>query len=121
MVRYDAYGWPINPATGEAWDFAELVADPALPLPKYSLAVRRARDRACPEMLPELDEGRSRRAVGVDAAPKAKRRRRSRRSSRRSARRDSAAAVLARTVAAGPFEAGIQAMARRMDELAKEI
>ncbi|MCG3212346.1 MAG: hypothetical protein FOGNACKC_05994 [Anaerolineae bacterium] len=103
MVRYDAYGWPINPATGEAWDFAELVADPALPLPKYSLAVRRARDRA----------------AGVDGTPKAKRTRRSRRSSRHSARRASAATALARVVAAGLFEDGIRAMARRMDELAE--
>ena len=46
QTTFDAYGWPINPATGISYEFDELVANPALPLPKHPGSVLRARAAA---------------------------------------------------------------------------
>lgn len=48
-VLYDGYGWPINPATGEAYSADELAADATLPLPRDPQAqqfIERKRARA---------------------------------------------------------------------------
>jgi hypothetical protein len=102
QTAYDAYGWPINPATGISYNFEELVANPALPLPKHPGSVLRARA-----------------AITLSAAslPRPQPARRNRRRQSSSGKVSySAAAVLGRS----PFDAGLRATVRRMDELSAD-
>lgn len=34
--EFDEFGWPIDPATGEAFRYSQIVTDPTLPLPKHA-------------------------------------------------------------------------------------
>lgn len=34
--EFDEFGWPIDPATGEAFRYSQIVTDPAIPLPKHA-------------------------------------------------------------------------------------
>ena len=34
-IRFDRNGWPVNPATGQAYSRDEIVTDPAIPYPKH--------------------------------------------------------------------------------------
>ena len=34
--QFDRYGWPVNPATGRAYRWAEIVTNPAVPLPTFA-------------------------------------------------------------------------------------
>lgn len=70
-VIYDHYGWPLNPATGEAYTADELAADAMLPFPRDPQAQ-------------QFIERKRARAAGQDPEPKRKSKRRS--SPRRSMR-----------------------------------
>jgi len=77
--QFDRYGWPVNPATGRAYRWAEIVTDPAVPLPTFA----------------DPDDAYWRRRSVEAIKPKKKRRRRSRGSSS-GGRNWSAADVLGR-------------------------
>jgi hypothetical protein len=89
-VKYDLFGWPINPATGESYIAEDLVADPDLPLPQNSFAAR----------LIERDRS-------GESPPAARRRKHRRSQSGRPSRRINYAA----RVLDGPFGAGMEATA----------
>jgi hypothetical protein len=108
-VKYDAYGWPVNPATGVSYTQAEIIADASLPMPKDGYAVR-------------LIERRRAQLCGV--AEKAdrehnyqKRNRKTTSRSRKTSKRFEAASVLS----TGGFFAQAGKVASAMAELVKRV
>lgn len=98
-VKYDSFGWPINPATGESYEAKDLVVDPSLPLPLDKLARRL------------VERGRAEAAGERTPAPK-RRKRRSAQKGRPSKRINYATRVLV-----GPLDAGMEATAELVERV----
>lgn len=101
-VKYDSFGWPIDPATGESYEAKDLVDNPDLPLP---------RDKFPRDL---VERGRKEAAGEGTPAPK-RRKRRPVRKGKPSKRINYAARVLV-----GPLDAGMEATAELVERVNKK-